>query len=76
MWLNKQPFSFLSIFVLKLEDNSARIVSVLIFKLEEEESPTLLLHLPKLFAETTVFGSGSGISWLLVVGFAQAAVAI
>jgi hypothetical protein len=49
---------------------------VFIFELEEEESQTLLLHLPKLFTDATVFGSGSGISCLLVVGFAQAAVAI
>jgi hypothetical protein len=32
-----------------------------IFKLEEEGMPALLLHLPKLFAETAVFGSASGL---------------
>jgi hypothetical protein len=31
----------------------------IIFKLEEEENTALLLHLPKLFAETTVLDSAS-----------------
>jgi hypothetical protein len=43
---------------------------LLFFKLDEEK-PALLLHLPKLFAETTVFGSASGLGGWLVVGFAQ-----
>ena len=43
-----------------------------IFKLEEEENTALLLHLPKLFAETAVFGSATGSGCRLVVGFAQA----
>jgi hypothetical protein len=38
------------------------LLQVLIFKLEEEESAALLLHLPTLFAETTVLGSASGLS--------------
>jgi hypothetical protein len=32
----------------------------------------LLLHLPKLFAETADFGSASGLGCRLVVGFVQA----
>jgi hypothetical protein len=47
----------------------------IIFKLEEEK-PTLLLLLPKLFAETAVFGSASGLGCWLVVGFAQAVFSI
>jgi hypothetical protein len=47
------------------------LVQVLIFKLEEE-SPSLLLHLLKVFAESAVFGSAVGLGCLLVVGFAQA----
>jgi hypothetical protein len=43
----------------------------LFFKLEEEEKLTLLLHLPKLFAETVVFGSAFGLGCILVVAFAQ-----
>jgi hypothetical protein len=43
----------------------------LFFKLEEEESPALLLHLPKLIVKPTVFGSASGLGCCLVVGFAQ-----
>jgi hypothetical protein len=43
-----------------------------IFKLEEE-TPPLLLHLPKLFAETPFFGSASGLGCLLVVEPLQAA---
>jgi hypothetical protein len=43
---------------------------VLFFKLEEEE-PALLLHLLKIFAESAVFGSASGLSCWLVVGDAQ-----
>jgi hypothetical protein len=46
-------------------------VGFFIFKLEEE-TPALLLPLPKLFAETPVFGSASGLSCRLVVGIAQA----
>jgi hypothetical protein len=42
-----------------------------IFKLDEEENPALLLHLPKLFAETPIFGSAPGSNCRLVVGIAQ-----
>jgi hypothetical protein len=42
------------------------------FKLEEEESPALLLLLPKLFVETAVFGSASGLGCVLVVASPQA----
>jgi hypothetical protein len=45
---------------------------VLFFKLEEEEKPAPLLHLPKLFAETAVFGSASGLGCWLVVAIVQA----
>jgi hypothetical protein len=45
---------------------------IFIFKLEEEESAALLLHLPKLFAETAVLGSASGFGCRLVVAFPQA----
>jgi hypothetical protein len=45
---------------------------VLFFKLEEEGNTSLLLHLPKLLAETAVFGSASWMRCWLVVGFAQA----
>jgi hypothetical protein len=31
------------------------------FKLEEEENPALLLHLPKLVAESAVFSSAVGL---------------
>jgi hypothetical protein len=48
------------------------LVQVLFFKLEEEETPAPLLHLPKLFAETTVLDSTSPMRCLLVVGVAQA----
>jgi hypothetical protein len=48
------------------------LVHVLFFKLEEEKNPALLLHLPKLLAETTVFGSGSGLGCRLVVASPQA----
>jgi hypothetical protein len=41
------------------------------FKLEEEGNITLLLHLPKLFAETAVFGSAVGLSCKLVVASPQ-----
>jgi hypothetical protein len=44
----------------------------LIFKLEEEENTALLLHLPKLFAETTIFCSAAGLGCRLVVATAQA----
>jgi hypothetical protein len=43
---------------------------VLIFKLEEQ-TPAILLHLPNLFSETTIFGSASSLGCLLVVAFAQ-----
>jgi hypothetical protein len=49
------------------------LVRVLFFKLEEEEKPALLLHLPKLFAETADFGSASGSGYRLVVATVQAA---
>jgi hypothetical protein len=48
------------------------LLSGLFFKLEEEVNATLLLHLPKLFAETTVFGSASGLGCRLVVAIVQA----
>jgi hypothetical protein len=44
----------------------------LIFKLEEEEKLTLLLLLPRLFAETAVLGSALGTGCWLVVGVTQA----
>jgi hypothetical protein len=44
---------------------------LLIFKLEEEENPALLLHLLQVFVETAVFGFASGFCCSLVVGFAQ-----
>jgi hypothetical protein len=47
------------------------LVIVLFFKLEEEETLTLLLHLPKLFAETADFGSGSSLGCWLVVETVQ-----
>ncbi len=47
-------------------------IAVLIFKLEEEGMPTLLLHLPKLVAETAVFCSAAGLDRRLVVAFLQA----
>jgi hypothetical protein len=47
------------------------LFGVLIFKLEEEENTTLLLHLPTLFTEAPVFVSASGLGCLLVVAFAQ-----
>jgi hypothetical protein len=42
------------------------------FKLEEEESTALLLHLPVLYAESAVFWSASGLGCILVVAIAQA----
>jgi hypothetical protein len=42
------------------------------FKYKEEESPALLLHLPKLFAETAVLVSASGLGCCLVVASPQA----
>jgi hypothetical protein len=48
------------------------LVQVLFFKLEEEENPALLLHLPKLFAETAVFGAASLMRCRLVVATVQA----
>jgi hypothetical protein len=39
---------------------TVRVVGGFIFKLEEEGNTALLLHLPKPFAETAVFGSTSG----------------
>jgi hypothetical protein len=42
------------------------------FKLEEEEKLALLLHLPKLYAETADIGLAFGFYCLLVVGVAQA----
>jgi hypothetical protein len=55
---------------------SPKTVSVqfLFFKLEEEEKPTLLLHLPKLYAETADFVSESFSFCCLVVAFLQATV--
>jgi hypothetical protein len=45
-----------------------------ISKLEEEENPALLLHLPKLFAKKAVFGSASGLGCWLVEATPQASV--
>jgi hypothetical protein len=50
------------------------VTRVLFFKLEEEENPALLLHLPKLVSETTDFGSPSRMGCWLVVATVQAAV--
>jgi hypothetical protein len=47
------------------------VLVFLIFKLEEV-SAALLLHLPKLFAETTVFSLAAGLGCGLVVGTVQA----
>jgi hypothetical protein len=47
------------------------LFGVLFFKLEEEESPALLLHLPKVFVESAVSASAVGMRRRLVVGFAQ-----
>jgi len=43
-----------------------------IFKLEEEENTALLLHLPKLYAETADFGSAYGSGCRRVVATTQA----
>jgi hypothetical protein len=43
------------------------------FKLEEEGNTALLLLLPKVCAETIIFGSASGLGCRLVVAIAQAA---
>jgi hypothetical protein len=48
------------------------LVQVLFFKLEEEEKSRLLLHLPKVFAETAVFGSVLWMRCWLVVATVQA----
>jgi hypothetical protein len=42
------------------------------FRYKEEETPALLLHLPKLFAETAILYSAAGLSRLLVVASPQA----
>jgi hypothetical protein len=47
------------------------VVRFLFFKLEEEENAALLLHLPKLFAETAVFDSAVGLGCRLVVETVQ-----
>jgi hypothetical protein len=47
------------------------LVQFFIFKLEEEVMPSLLLHLPRLFAETADFGSASGSGCRLVVALPQ-----
>jgi hypothetical protein len=60
----------LSFFVLLITVDQ-KFESFFIFKLEEEEKPALLLHLPKLFAETAVFCSASGFGCRLVVAFPQ-----
>jgi hypothetical protein len=52
--------------------NADRAGRFLFFKLEEEEKLALLLHLPKLFAETPVFCSASGSGCRLVVATVQA----
>jgi hypothetical protein len=48
-----------------------QLYAIFIFKIEEEK-PALLLHLPKLVAETVVFGSASGMCCRLVVATPQA----
>jgi hypothetical protein len=48
-----------------------RSLGVQNFKLEEEEKPRLLLHLPKLFVDAAVFGSASGLGCWQVVAIAQ-----
>jgi hypothetical protein len=50
-------------------------VQNLFFKLEEEEKPALLLHLPALFAETANFDSASCLGCWLVVAIAQGPIA-
>jgi hypothetical protein len=47
------------------------LVQVFIFKLEEEENSALLLLLPALIAETTVFGSAPALGCWLVVATPQ-----
>jgi hypothetical protein len=56
-----------------LVDKSVQITvdQKIIFKLVEEVNASLLL-LPKLFVETAVFGSASGLGCWLVVGDSQA----
>jgi hypothetical protein len=46
--------------------------SCFIFQIREEEKPTLLLHLPKVLAETADFDSASDLGCRLVVAFLQA----
>jgi hypothetical protein len=46
-------------------------LSIFNFKLEEEGNAALLLHLLKVFAETTVFGLAAGLGCRLVVAIAQ-----
>jgi hypothetical protein len=46
-------------------------IQEIIFKLEEEGNPALLLLLPKLLAETTVSGSAAGLGCWLVVETVQ-----
>jgi hypothetical protein len=50
-----------------------KVVGGFIFNLEEEK-PSLLLHLPKVFAETADLRSASGLGCRLVVGFLQPSV--
>lgn len=50
---------------------TGRVRLFLFFKLEEENT-TLLLHLPKLVAESAVFELASGLGCILVVAIAQA----
>jgi hypothetical protein len=52
------------------------LVQVFIFKLEEEGNTALLLHLPKLFAESSVFWFATGLGCRLVVAIAQAVEAV
>jgi hypothetical protein len=47
------------------------VFCVYFFKLEEEGNTALLLHLPKLFAETAVIGSTTGLGCRLVVELLQ-----
>jgi len=46
--------------------NYLTVVQNFIFNLVEEENTALLLHLPKLFAETAVFRSAAGLGCWLV----------
>jgi hypothetical protein len=49
-----------------------RWLAEIIFKLEEEGSVALLLHLPEFLLETAVFGLASGLGCRIVVAIVQA----